>query len=96
MRLVKGFGMRAVVAIFLICGGILMTNIAWSQDLRNSQQHAQTTRMNRLDPSHTCAQVISCGAKNGVRREYPSPCAAKDDGAIDIAPKNGTTCEASK
>jgi hypothetical protein len=43
-----------------------------------------------------CPQVISCGTKNGVRKEYPTPCAAKDDGATDISPKVGPTCEASK
>ena len=34
-----------------------------------------------------CEQVISCGTKNGVRKEYPTPCAARDDGATDIRPK---------
>jgi hypothetical protein len=39
-----------------------------------------------------CAQVISCGTKNGQRKEYPTLCAAKDDGATHIAPKNGPAC----
>lgn len=39
-----------------------------------------------------CVQVISCGTKNGKRKEYPTPCAAKDDGATDIAPKSGPSC----
>jgi hypothetical protein len=39
-----------------------------------------------------CAQVISCGTKNGQRKEYPTPCAAKDDGATHIAPKSGAAC----
>ena len=39
-----------------------------------------------------CAQVISCGKKNGQRKEYPTPCAARDDGATHIAPKSGPTC----
>jgi hypothetical protein len=46
----------------------------------------------RPNPGGVCAQVISCGTKNGKRKEYPTPCAAKDDGAIHIAPKNGPTC----
>jgi hypothetical protein len=49
----------------------------------------------RLAPAHSpalCAQVISCGTKNGQRKEYPTPCAAKDDGATHIAPKSGPTC----
>jgi hypothetical protein len=44
------------------------------------------------NPGGVCAQVISCGTKNGQRKEYPTPCAAKDDGATHIAPKNGPTC----
>jgi hypothetical protein len=44
------------------------------------------------NPGVVCAQVISCGTKNGQRKEYPTPCAAKDDGATHIAPKNGPTC----
>jgi hypothetical protein len=43
-------------------------------------------------PAAICAQVISCGTKNGQRKEYPTPCAAKDDGATHIAPKSGPTC----
>jgi hypothetical protein len=43
-----------------------------------------------------CVQVISCGTKNGVRKEYKTPCDAKDDGATDVSPKVGPTCEASK
>jgi hypothetical protein len=44
------------------------------------------------NPGGVCAQVISCGTKNGQRKEYPTPCAAKDDDATHIAPKNGPTC----
>jgi hypothetical protein len=43
-----------------------------------------------------CAQVISCGTKNGVRKEYKTPCDARDDGATDVSPKVGPTCEALK
>ena len=39
-----------------------------------------------------CAQVISCGTKDGRRREYPTPCDARKDGAKDIRPKSGGTC----
>ena len=44
------------------------------------------------NPGGVCAQVISCGTKNGQRKEYPTPRAAKDDGATHIAPKSGPTC----
>ena len=43
-------------------------------------------------PVALCAQIISCGTKNGQRKEYPTPCAARDDGATQIAPKSGLTC----
>jgi hypothetical protein len=43
-----------------------------------------------------CVQVISCGTKDGERKEYPTPCDAKDDGATDITPKTGATCEQKK
>ncbi len=43
-----------------------------------------------------CPQVITCGTKDGERKEYPTPCAAEDDGATDIAPKTGSSCSASK
>lgn len=39
-----------------------------------------------------CAQVISCGIKDGKMKEYPTPCAAKDDGATNIKPKQGDSC----
>jgi len=43
-------------------------------------------------PAALCAQIISCGTKNGQRKEYPTPCAAKDDGAAHITPRSGPTC----
>jgi hypothetical protein len=48
----------------------------------------------RLAQGTACEQVISCGTKNGVRKEYPTPCAAREDGATDIKPKTGPTCAA--
>jgi hypothetical protein len=43
-----------------------------------------------------CAQVIHCGIKNGQPKEYPTRCAAQDDGATNIEPKTGPTCPALK
>jgi hypothetical protein len=48
----------------------------------------------RIAQGTVCEQVISCGTKDGVRKEYPTPCAARDDGATDIKPKTGPTCAA--
>ena len=41
-----------------------------------------------------CEQVISCGLKDGKWKEYATPCAARDDGATNVMPKTGPTCEA--
>jgi len=49
-------------------------------------------RLAQAGSGRICAQVISCGTKDGKRKEYPTPCAAKDDAATDIAPMTGSTC----
>jgi hypothetical protein len=46
--------------------------------------------------SEMCAQVISCGTKDGDAKEYPTPRAARDDGATDIHPKSGPACDVTK
>jgi hypothetical protein len=46
--------------------------------------------------TRACLQVIVCGTKDGQRKEYPNPCAAEDDGATNIAPKTGPSCEATQ
>jgi len=43
-----------------------------------------------------CAQVISCGTKDGKVKEYPTPCNARDDGATGVHPKTGPACDAGK
>jgi hypothetical protein len=53
-----------------------------------------TFRIAQTKSGDGCVQVISCGTKDGVRKEYPTPCAARDDGATDIKPKTGPTCAA--
>jgi hypothetical protein len=53
--------------------------------MRLAQQNSGSDRV--------CVQVISCGTKDGKRKQYPTPCAAKDDGATDIAPMTGPTCD---
>lgn len=49
-------------------------------------------RIAQASPAPFCVQVISCGTKDGKRKEYPTPCAAKDDGATDIKAKSGPSC----
>jgi len=46
----------------------------------------------KLAQAEACPQVIHCGIKDGKAKEYPTPCAAEDDGATNIAPKTGGTC----
>ena len=44
-----------------------------------------------------CIQVIACGTKDGKRRQYPTPCAARDDGAKDVTPmEGGGSCDEAK
>jgi hypothetical protein len=57
----------------------------------DGERFAQTTPKEEM-----CVQVISCGTKDGKAKEYPTPCAARDDGATDIHPKTGPACDVSK
>jgi hypothetical protein len=44
-----------------------------------------------------CIQVIACGTKDGKRRQYPTPCAARGDGAKDVIPmEGGGSCDEAK
>jgi hypothetical protein len=79
--------MRTIVVLALASGALLIAEYGFANeriaaDLRLAPAHSATL----------CAQIISCGTKNGQRKEYPTPCAAKDDGATHIAPKSGPTC----
>ncbi|MGY4319455.1 hypothetical protein ACVWW1_008782 [Bradyrhizobium sp. JR3.5] len=59
----------------------------------------RTDRLSRIriaQEKTTCPQVIHCGTKNGVVKEYPTRCAAEEDGATNIAPKTGPTCPAAQ
>jgi len=39
-----------------------------------------------------CTQVITCGIKDGKPKQYPTQCAAEDDGATNL--KIGQACPA--
>jgi hypothetical protein len=43
-----------------------------------------------------CILVVACGTKDGRRRQYPTPCAARDDGAKDVSPMEGGSCDEAK
>jgi hypothetical protein len=72
----------AFVSVALLTAGRAFANERIAADLHLAPAH----------PAALCAQIVSCGTKSGRRREYPTPCAAKDDGATHIAPKSGPTC----
>jgi hypothetical protein len=75
-------GVLALASVALLAAERASANERIAADLHVGPAH----------PAALCAQVISCGTKNGQRKEYPTPCAAKDDGATNIAPKSGPTC----
>ncbi len=78
--------MKTIVALTI--AAIAMTGSVGAAERASSPN----TRLAQSKPAEVCAQVISCGTKDGKRKEYPTPCAAKDDGATDIAPKSGPSC----
>jgi hypothetical protein len=79
--------MRKMVALLSMAAALLI-----AEDAAAGERIAADLHMVPANPERLCAQVISCGTKNGQRKEYPTPCAAKDDGATHIAPKTGPTC----
>lgn len=87
--------MRAVLGILkclTIC--FLVTLCAFTKE--SGATEAGIRLAQAAQKPESCPQVISCGTKNGMRKEYPTPCAAKDDGATDISPKTGSSCSVSK
>lgn len=79
--------MQMIVVLALASLTLLMGEGAFA-----NERIAADLRVAPARPATLCAQVISCGTKDGRRKEYPTPCAAKDDGATHITPKNGSTC----
>ena len=71
--------------IALLTGVVVMANAAFSKELVRPEHKARVAQT-------VCVQVISCGTKDGKRKEYPTPCAARDDGATNVAPKSGSPC----
>ncbi|MEY9676979.1 hypothetical protein [Bradyrhizobium elkanii] len=61
----------------------------------SAEQH--TDRLSRIRiAQEKCPQIVHCGTKNGMVKEYPTRCAAEEDGATNIAPKTGPTCPAAQ
>jgi hypothetical protein len=79
--------MRMIVVLAFASVALLGAEYALANERIAAELHVAPSQ-----PAALCAQIISCGTKNGQRKEYPTPCAAKDDGATHIAPKSGPTC----
>ena len=79
--------MRTIVALAFASVFLLTVERAFADERIAADLHVAPAR-----PATLCAQIISCGTKNGQRKEYPTPCAAKDDGATHVTPKSGPTC----
>jgi hypothetical protein len=79
--------MQTIMALALAIVAVLAADYAFANERIAADLHLAPAH-----PAALCAQVISCGTKNGQRKEYPTPCAAKDDGATHITPKSGPTC----
>ena len=79
--------MQKIVALTSVVAALLIAEYATAGERIAADLHAAPA-----NPGGLCAQVISCGTKNGQRKGYPTPCAAKDDGATHIAPKSGPAC----
>jgi hypothetical protein len=79
--------MQTILALACVVAALLPAEGAYAYE-----RIAADLRLAPAKPGAICAQVISCGTKNGKRQEYPTPCAAKNDGATHIAPKTGPAC----
>ncbi|HUR42494.1 MAG TPA: Kazal-type serine protease inhibitor family protein [Aestuariivirga sp.] len=75
------------------CDGVTYSNACGAHAAGSSVAYVGTCRP---PDEHNCVQVISCGVKDGVAKEYPTPCAAARDGATKISPKSGASCSAAQ
>lgn len=82
--------MRQFAALALMTVSLVPFTAASSNELGGP---SGGVRLSQAKAARVCVQVISCGTKAGKRNEYPTPCAAQDDGTTDIAPKTGATCD---
>ena len=83
--------MKAYIVIVSV--GLALSSVATSTRPAAAQD---PERLAQSMSKEMCAQIISCGTKDGKAKEYPTPCAARDDGATDIHPKTGSACGVSK
>jgi len=84
--------MKTHIAIAVASVSLALSGLAPANRLAAAQAGAPPAQMAQT----VCAQVISCGTKDGKVKEYATPCDARADGATDIHPKTGPTCDAAK
>ena len=61
--------MKTLWAITLVSGLVGSTNTSSAGEFVGAQNGVRIAQV-------ACEQVISCGTKDGKRKEYPTPCAA--------------------
>jgi hypothetical protein len=85
--------MRAIVQSGVIAAMLLAAGAGQANDLDQSGKSLLVAETKEIK---FCVQVIACGTKDGRRRQYPTPCAARDDGAKDVSPMEGGSCNEAK
>jgi hypothetical protein len=85
--------MRAIVQSGVISAMLLAAGAGLANDFDQPEKSLLVAETKEVK---FCIQVIACGTKDGRRRQYPTPCAARDDGAKDVAPMEGGSCDEAK
>jgi hypothetical protein len=86
--------MRAIGAFGFIGAMLLTAGVGQAGDFGRPEK---SLRVAETKEPKFCIQVIACGTKDGKRRQYPTPCAARDDGAKDVSPlEGGGSCDEAK
>jgi hypothetical protein len=78
----RSVGLFGLIAAILLAGGLA----------RADDPATTGSPSKKVSEPQFCVQVIACGAKAGERRQYPTPCDARADGATDVAPMVGANC----
>ncbi|NDW02799.1 Kazal-type serine protease inhibitor family protein [Jiella pacifica] len=69
-------------------------SVASTGSCEDASREADERTEGQPNDGRMCMQVVSCGIKDGAPKEYPTPCAAEDDGATNVQPKTGGSCPA--
>jgi hypothetical protein len=85
--------MRAMGQFGVVLGLLLTASASQANDF---ERQGKSLLVAEAKEVKFCIQVIACGTKDGKRRQYPTPCAARDDGAKDVSPMEGASCDEAK